>query len=620
MTTTAAGGTAERPRTRVEGGAGPPPRPRTRVDQEALWGERPDRRTRVDGAAPPPRARTRVDGTDGPTTEAAGGWTDGSTLPPFLAARFTDVRPLPAGAQAFVYRARDRGGDEVVVRVARPGHQATLDERTLEVVSASPHLVTVREVDEHDGVAYQVYDFVPGPTLAEHLRVTPRPPEAFVADFVAQMCDALEVLGQAELVHGDLQPQNVIVGGEGSQVAFVVIDFGLTRVARHTLVHGVAGGTPEYVPPEGFLGHQSRVWDWWSLGMIVAEMRLGRHPLAGAHPPTIGMTVALGRFELGDLADDERWSLLARGLLTRDHERRWAAAQVGEWLRGGSPAVADERLDAAGAGTTVRTITFGGREHHDDPRQLADHLGSDWEGAARFVGSPVFRAALGEWAGQFGDLDLLGAVERLDDGDVPLDHHVIALIGALYDVRLDGHRGVGRSWYRGRVLNAPILHQICERALEDVEALGDWDGDPAALDDHPALAEAVRLVERDLAVLAASVGAGDPLRMLYERFAAGSAFVDRHVGGLRPSAARWERTLWRIRLLQALTGSGDQVRLRADARRAARRRRDLAHLVGPRTGPAHHLVADIWGRRTPRRTPVRALRELTRRRTEHGEP
>lgn len=108
-------------------------------------------------------------------------------------------------------------------------------------------------------------------------------------------------------------------------------------------------------------------------------------------------------------------------------------------------------------------------EHHDDPRQLAHHLGSDWEGAARFVGSPVFRAALGEWAGQFGDLDLLGAVERLDDGDVPLDHHVIALIGALYDVRLDGHRGVGRSWYRGRVLNVPILHQICERALEDVE-------------------------------------------------------------------------------------------------------------------------------------------------------
>lgn len=116
-------------------------------------------------------------------------------------------------------------------------------------------------------------------------------------------------------------------------------------------------------------------------------------------------------------------------------------------------------------------------------------------------------------------------------------------------------------------------------------------------------------MERDLAVLAVSVGAGDPLRMLYERFAAGSAFVDRHVGGLRPSAARWERTLWRIRLLQACTGVG---RPGAPACRRpscwARRRRHLfVHLVGPRTGPAHHLVADIWGRRTPRRTPVRAL-------------
>lgn len=72
----------------------------------------------------------------------------------------------------------------------RPGHQATLDERTLEVVSASPHLVTVREVDEHDGVAYQVYDFVPWADPRRAPSATPRPPEAFVADFVAQMCDA----------------------------------------------------------------------------------------------------------------------------------------------------------------------------------------------------------------------------------------------------------------------------------------------------------------------------------------------------------------------------------------------------------------------------------------------
>lgn len=38
----------------------------------------------------------------------------------------------------------------------------------------------------------------------------------------------------------------------------------------------------------------------------------------------------------------DRWTLLMRGLLTRDPDRRWGYNEVQEWQRSGSPAVDDD--------------------------------------------------------------------------------------------------------------------------------------------------------------------------------------------------------------------------------------------------------------------------------------
>ena len=162
----------------------------------------------------------------------------------------------------------------------------------------SPHLVRVIETGDTDGVDYQVLEYVEGPSVAERLQSTVRLPEPIVRRFVEHLTEALEALGDARLVHGDIKPDNVLTRGPDGDPSFVVIDFGLTRGSRHTVMPDRVAGTLLYLPPEGCAGFMSSGWDWWSFGMMVVELLTGRHPLADADPQTVHLSILNRRFSI----------------------------------------------------------------------------------------------------------------------------------------------------------------------------------------------------------------------------------------------------------------------------------------------------------------------------------
>jgi serine/threonine protein kinase len=78
--------------------------------------------------------------------------------------------------------------------------------------------------------------------------------------------------------HLDLKPQNILIDNSaaGSRDVFKITDFGQTEFVNpafssSTTIH-VTGGTDAYVPPEYFEREQDRVYDVWSLGIIVLEV------------------------------------------------------------------------------------------------------------------------------------------------------------------------------------------------------------------------------------------------------------------------------------------------------------------------------------------------------------
>ncbi|GAA1561872.1 hypothetical protein GCM10009678_50950 [Actinomadura kijaniata] len=329
--------------------------------------------TRRDANVPPPR--------DPRATRRDAGAAPGGALlrlPDALAGRFGLVAELPVqGAESDLLLVRDERGGEFVVKLFRRGYHA--DREVWEKLPAldSPHVLRIVETGHADGRDYEIAEYAPEGNLRS-LMAGPLPAET-VTEAAAQLAAGLRALHGAGIVHRDLKPENVLVLS-ADPLRLVIADFGLSRVLEQSVVFASASRTLAYAAPESLSGQVSPARDWWSLGMIVRELATGRPPFAGLSETAVVDHLATRPVGADDVPDP-RVRLLAQGLLARDPRRRWSAEQVGQWLDGGSPAVARDaaRPEAPpGAG-----LPFRGRRYQDRA-ELARALVEEWDHAALY--------------------------------------------------------------------------------------------------------------------------------------------------------------------------------------------------------------------------------------------
>src|SRR5688500_17531550 len=128
--------------------------------------------------------------------------------------RFELRRVLGKGAQATVWLGFDpRLEREVAVKLMRPAAGAdavAVNQWLREARSVSrlthPHIVPVFEADMHEQQPYLVFEYVPGRTLAEHLRSRGALPPREAVQLVLGVLDALQAAHAAGIVHRDLKP------------------------------------------------------------------------------------------------------------------------------------------------------------------------------------------------------------------------------------------------------------------------------------------------------------------------------------------------------------------------------------------------------------------------------
>jgi serine/threonine protein kinase len=303
-------------------------------------------------------------------------------LPPELGRRFTIVEEFPvSGSEADVLLADEVGtGRRCVIKLYRRG--VAPDEEAVARLAGAEHAHVVEVIDRGwaEQCWFEVLEFCEHGSLRTLLMNGPRPE---MADVVSEVATALEHVHGLGLVHRDLKPENLLVRTI-SPLDLVLGDFGLVRSMDASVRWTRAWGTPAYSPPEFEAGEVSSAWDWWSLGMIVAELAAGRHPFelpdrTMLSDQQIRAWLAQRPIDLSEV-DDARVRLLCQGLLTRDRRHRWGADQVTGWLEGKTPAVTADRPPQHAA--RARRVLFAGTEH-DSPQELAGSFQEHWAEALR---------------------------------------------------------------------------------------------------------------------------------------------------------------------------------------------------------------------------------------------
>jgi eukaryotic-like serine/threonine-protein kinase len=138
-----------------------------------------------------------------------------------------------------------------------------------------------------DDVLTVVSPYVPGPTFAELLVRRGCFPAANVRDVAAQLTGALAVLESAELVHGDLRLQNVVLDSRGRAVLLhpgllIAVDPELTIHAD------LPPDACDTVAPEriGTGAHASTSSDMYAFGCLLFALIAGRPPFPHGDPLT----------------------------------------------------------------------------------------------------------------------------------------------------------------------------------------------------------------------------------------------------------------------------------------------------------------------------------------------
>lgn len=211
--------------------------------------------------------------------------------------KFEVVRLLGKGAMGEVYLGRDPSlGREVALKVISSGSafgeeaQARFErEARAAALLNHPHIVTVFEFGEDEGLHYLAMEYVQGQDL-ESLIQEGKTAKADLLEVLVQVCEGLAYAHEQGVVHRDIKPANVLVLRRRKRLHAKLMDFGVAQMGPSGLTQtGTWMGTVSYMAPEYLdTGKATAASDLFALGVMLYEILSGgRKPFHGETTTTV---------------------------------------------------------------------------------------------------------------------------------------------------------------------------------------------------------------------------------------------------------------------------------------------------------------------------------------------
>jgi len=198
---------------------------------------------------------------------------------------------LGAGGMGTVYLAEaPDGGGRLAVKIVHPHLIATpgFFKRFLREAERGrkvTHENGVRTLDvgatmvADKQVNYMVMEYVEGKRLRELLRGLGTVPEALLREIALQTANSLASIHNAEIVHRDLEPENILITDDQR---IRIMDLGVAKLQEASIAitkEGQFAGSLLYAAPEQFgRGVIGPAADLYSLGVLLYELATGLNP------------------------------------------------------------------------------------------------------------------------------------------------------------------------------------------------------------------------------------------------------------------------------------------------------------------------------------------------------